>query len=660
MLVAESRPRNLKWFHAGPLLYGDWGTSRLYVLGLAFFYTANTSVLYLLAIGGLMAAVAWAYSIICRSFPDGGGVYTAARQLSPILSVVGATLLLCGYIITVCISVVEASHYFGVPKQFTLPLSVVIIFFIGAVNWLGAKNAGRFALIVAFGALGISAIMALLCVPYLREGFSKISLGPPQGVWPRWTAFTQIVLALAGVEAVANMTGLMKRPVRRTAKRTLVPVLIEVAVLNLLFGIAATAILNSQPIVQELGVTTLSQVDLDAVTPDQAAAVKEIRDTAMEVIATDAATNAFGSTFGGIFGKAAAIMFGLLLLSATNTAVMAMVSVLYAMGQDGELPKKLTRLNYSGVPWMGLVASCVVCTIVLFIEHDIEALARKYLIGVCGAITVSVASCAINRQLKILRIERLGMIALGSFLLVVTLTVAVVNLAATGFAASAVVIVLGTRTGLIVWRRRVPAPIPEPLAGWLGEVQREPAELAPSKPRLMLAARGRYQAEFAVDMAKRRDAILFAIFVRTLRVMDVRPGQVPRVEDDPDAQTALGSTALLARAAGVPFVPIYVTSTDIAEEILDYTVTYGCDTLITGKSRRSMFARKLEGDVITRIAEDLPDNVALITRAADSQHPTGQKITDAAIATAEAEAQAEEKPATDEAEQENSEDVADD
>ena len=57
MLVSESRPRTLKWVHAGPLLYGDWGTSRLYVLGLAFLYTAHTSIIYLAAIGLLMLAV---------------------------------------------------------------------------------------------------------------------------------------------------------------------------------------------------------------------------------------------------------------------------------------------------------------------------------------------------------------------------------------------------------------------------------------------------------------------------------------------------------------------------------------------------------------------------------------------------------------------------
>ncbi|MBL8876988.1 MAG: amino acid transporter, partial [Phycisphaerae bacterium] len=100
MLVLENRPpRNLKWYHAGPLLFGDWGTSRLYVLGLAFYYTAHASVLYLAAMSLIMAAVAWAYTVVCRCFPDGGGVYSAARRLSPTLAVLGATLLLCDYIV---------------------------------------------------------------------------------------------------------------------------------------------------------------------------------------------------------------------------------------------------------------------------------------------------------------------------------------------------------------------------------------------------------------------------------------------------------------------------------------------------------------------------------------------------------------------------------
>jgi nucleotide-binding universal stress UspA family protein len=133
--------------------------------------------------------------------------------------------------------------------------------------------------------------------------------------------------------------------------------------------------------------------------------------------------------------------------------------------------------------------------------------------------------------------------------------------------------------------------------------------------RIMLAARGRDQAEFAVDLARKRNAALFAVFVRTVRLLDVQPGKLPRLEDDPEAQAALGTTLMVAKAAGVPFYPIYVTSPEIVHEILDYTVTFGCDTLIMGKSRRSPFARRVEGDVVAQVAEQLPPEVSLLMRS---------------------------------------------
>jgi amino acid transporter len=640
MLVTESRPRNLKWTLAGPLLYGDWGTSRLYVLGLAFLATAHASVIYLAAIGLLMLAVSWAYTIVCRSFPDGGGVYTAARQLSPTLSVVGATLLLSGYIMTAAISVVEAFHYFGVPHGLTLPLSVVTILLIGAINWAGAKSAGRFAFIIASAALLISMVMAVLAIPFFIEGVATIRFDyfKDHGIGDAWVAFTGICLALAGVEAVANMTGQMEEPVDKTAKRSIWPVTIEVVLLNMVFGIALAG-LSFQVDGVSMAETHGSHMDLIAeleagvaagtVEPERLETVREealeYTNAAMKVIAMDAGQHHFGEKAGFAFGKVAGITFGLLLLSATNTAVMAMVSVLYAMAQDKELPRPLTKLNFSGVPWVGLIVSLLIPIGVIAWTTDVTLLAKLYVLGVCGAITVTVLSCAVNKELDIKSWRRGGMWVLGLFLAAISVTIAVTQPISSAFSGGLIAVVLGSRFALAQARKGAPEPIDEPTRGWLAEVKAGIVDIDPSKPKIMLAARGRYQSEFAVDMARRRGATLFAIYVRTLRVMDIQPGQVPKVEDDRDAQEALGTTSVLAKEAGVPFVPIYVTSPDIRDEILDYTVTYGCDTLIMGKSRRSLFSRKLEGDVVSQVADHLPDDVALITRSADTPHVTRPK-----------------------------------
>lgn len=602
VLVSSKRPRNLAWHHAGPLLFGDWGTSRLYVLGLAFFYTAHASAIYLAAMSLLMTAVAWAYSIICRCFPDGGGVYTAARQIHPLLAVVGATLLVCDYVVTASLSTLEAMHYFGCPEGpggwLIVGVSCVIIALIGLINWFGAKSSGNLALIVATAAVLVSLILAVACIPLVMEGLKNVSLGAQQPAWDRWRSFVHIVLALSGVEAVANMTGIMKEPVARTSRRTIWPVLIEVALLNLLFGVA----LNGIPALQAVVVP-------DAVTHaghKPPAEVNEYLTTAMNVLATH--------TMPGWFAIIAAIVFGLLLLSAANTAVGGIISVLYAMARDREIPRKLTRLNYSGVPVAPLAIAVLVPIVVLLAERNVEHLADLYAVGVVGAITINVLSCTFNKKLPITRPQRAGMLTLGIVLACVELTIVATKLHAAVFAGGVVVAVLVMRHILHTQKRREGEPLAEPVTGWLTEVDRGPVDLSSDRPRIMLAARGRFQAEFAVDLARRRGATLFAIHIRTLRVSDLAPGQAVRLEDDPESLEALGTVAVIARAAGVPFVPIYVCSPDIVEEILDYTATFGCDTLILGKTTRNPFARALVGNVVTEVASRLPEGVSLITR----------------------------------------------
>lgn len=600
MLVTRKRPRNLDWLHAGPLLFGDWGTSRLYVLGLAFFYTAHASVAFLAAMSAMMILVAWAYTVVCRCFPDGGGVYTAARQINGLLSVVGATLLIGGYIITVAISVVEAFHYFGVAGGHGWPLFAMcaaVIALLGVVNWFGSRSAGRLALVIATASLMVSLVVAAACMPYLKEGVRTISLHSSRPAWDHWVSFVAIVLALSGVESVANMTGMMKEPVERTSRRTIWPVLFEVVLLNLVFGVALTGL-------PALAATTVPDAVTHGATPP--AEVVAYRDTAMKVLAQ--------ASLGQTLGHIAAIVFGLLLLSAANTAIMAKVSVLYSLAHDRELPPRIGALNYSGVPVIALVIACVLPVAVLAIERDVARLAELYAIGVCGAVTINVLCCLANRALPIGRWERAGLGIAGALMLAVTLTILATKLHAAAFAGGLVAVVLLIRAGLIATRVPPEEALPVPARGWLGELELPQPQIDASKPRIMLAARGRYQAEFAVDLAAKRDATLFAMYVRTLRLMDIAPGTVPSVRDDPQAIEALGTIAVLARSRGVRFVPIYVCSDTIAEEILDYTVTFGCDTLILGKTRRRLLARRLSGDVVAEVAEHLPDSVQMILR----------------------------------------------
>src|SRR4051812_1601122 len=181
MLVShQERPRELKWYHAGPMLYGDGGTSRFYVLGLAFYFALYASFWYIVGVGILVAAVGWAYTVVCRVYPDGGGVYTAARQLSPLLSVIGALLLFANYAVTAALSAFDGMHYFGLTAGFPVyAWACVSIVILGFINYIGPRHAAAFALIIAVATLILMFILAVFSLPHVPAGWQAIQ--HPQG-----------------------------------------------------------------------------------------------------------------------------------------------------------------------------------------------------------------------------------------------------------------------------------------------------------------------------------------------------------------------------------------------------------------------------------------------------------------------------------------------
>ena len=116
MIVAGNtrRPRNVDVPRAAAILYGDWGTSKAYVIGLAFAVGGYSSFWLIAAMCVLTALVGVNYMAICKHYPDGGGVYASVRHRSEIISIVGAFLLIADYIVTAALSALSAFDYFGV------------------------------------------------------------------------------------------------------------------------------------------------------------------------------------------------------------------------------------------------------------------------------------------------------------------------------------------------------------------------------------------------------------------------------------------------------------------------------------------------------------------------------------------------------------------
>src|SRR3989442_3360760 len=93
------RPRNVGWVRAAALLYGDWGTSKAYVIGLGVAAVGFAALPHLLAVCAVTGLVGVNYIWICKHFPNGGGGYTSARLHSKRPSTLGGCLPLAHFLL---------------------------------------------------------------------------------------------------------------------------------------------------------------------------------------------------------------------------------------------------------------------------------------------------------------------------------------------------------------------------------------------------------------------------------------------------------------------------------------------------------------------------------------------------------------------------------
>src|SRR6266849_5939812 len=245
-------PRNVDWKRAGALLYGDWGTSKAYVIGLAFLAAGFSSLPIILAVCALTGLVGINYMVICRHFPDGGGVYSAARSQGRLLAVVGALLLLADLTVTAALSGWSALTYItsGAEEVIWIKFlrdhialtTIAVLLVMGLINYFGPKHSGSLAVALAVPTVIVVVVLIAISAPHLARHF----LQPRQeSLGALWVQFVGVILALSGVEAIANLTGVMKldpdssmdRPrVARTSLKAITPVAIEVVFGTALLG----------------------------------------------------------------------------------------------------------------------------------------------------------------------------------------------------------------------------------------------------------------------------------------------------------------------------------------------------------------------------------------------------------------------------------------
>jgi amino acid transporter/nucleotide-binding universal stress UspA family protein len=594
------RPRNVDWKRAAALLYGDWGTSKAYVLGLAFVAAGFASGPIILAVCVLTAVVGFNYLIVCAHFPDGGGVYSAARQQSRFLGSVGALLLIANFLVTAALSGWAGVSYFGVPTKYAPEATMAVILALGGLNYFGPKHSGSVSIWLAVPAVIVVVAIVAFSAPHLNLAHFE-----PRhtNLETLWVQFVGVILALSGVEAIANLTGVMKldpdatpdRPkVTRTATKAILPVAIEVVCGTALLGWAMLSLPKS-------------------FAPDLISHKEDM----LRFLGERYAESVGGVWFGQAFSIFVGVVFGLLLLSAVNTAIVALIGVMYMMAQDGEMPGQFARLNKHGVPRIPLIVAVAIPILVLAIMRQFESLAGLYAIGVVGAISVNLGACTFNKHLGLRAYERLIMGATFLVLAVVEITIAKTKPDALFFAVCVLGVGLGFRAyshkiaGLktLTLKREVAAMVTPDLATSVETRIQE-------GHRIMVAARGITSVlGFALDEAQLRNATLYVLFVKEIVVFyagnPTAPGR-PKWQDDPEAAAIMSTMLKLGAERNVYVLPVYAVSEDAATTILDLTATLGVDYLVIGASQRNAMSKLLRGSVVTNVAQQLPESIHLI------------------------------------------------
>jgi amino acid transporter len=157
--------------------------------------------------------------------------------------------------------------------------------------------------------------------------------------------------------------------------------------------------------------------------------------------------------FGAQFAAAVGIMIGFLLLSAVNTAITGMVALLYVMARDDELPEPFLQLNRFGVPWLALTFAEILSVVALNIDDSVSGLAALYAIGVVGAITINLGSCAFAKQISLARHEHIVMRVTFIILVAISLTIALTKPGALLFVIIILTAGLGLREATLRFRR---------------------------------------------------------------------------------------------------------------------------------------------------------------------------------------------------------------
>ncbi len=381
MSLHGARARRRIKFHGGSLgaflcwavVFADIGTSIYYVPGILYGPFRNRSALFVLMTLFVFILLCVKYAEVTWRYPEGGGVVNVASQaLHPFAGLLGGLFILVDYYLTAALSALSGVFYLAVVAPWLTPwaihATVAALLALGVLNLLGIKESARttalFVILAAAGQLGVVVATAIYLGPAgILHSFSQMTSGPRLTPILVLTGYGAAFLAFSGLESIAQLAPAMREPRRTTANRAMFAVVMTMAITSPLLTLWSTTLLNPSS------------------DPNQF----------ISLLGTQVA--------GRFIGDYVAVSGSLLLVFASNTAIIGAYHVFIALTRMGFLPRALERRNHWRRTPHWAIAAAIVLPVIIVIatKGSVPLLGDLYAFGLLGTFVLTCVSLDVVR-----------------------------------------------------------------------------------------------------------------------------------------------------------------------------------------------------------------------------------------------------------------------
>jgi amino acid transporter len=357
------------------VVFADIGTSVYYVPGILYGQFGTRSAIFVLMTLFVFILLCIKYAEVAWRYPEGGGVVNVSSQaLHPFLGLLGGLFILVDYYLTAALSALSGVLYLAIvapslaPPSITLAVTVAALVGLGLLNAFGIKESARvtafFASIAAGAQLLVVIAVAISLGPSgIVHSFSGLTAGPAIPVKGLVIGYAAAFLAFSGLESIAQLAPAMREPRRVVATRAMAAVVMTMAITSPLLTLWSTTLLpkGSDP-------------------------------------------NQFISLLGAhvsgpLLGDFVAVSGSLLLVFASNTAIIGAYHVFIALTRMGFLPRVMERRNHwRRTPhWAILAAVLLPIVVVVGANASVNILGDLYAFGLLGTFVLTCVSLDVVR-----------------------------------------------------------------------------------------------------------------------------------------------------------------------------------------------------------------------------------------------------------------------